>query len=266
MKPFLRWAGGKQWLTDKLPDISPDNFGVYYEPFLGGASFFFALGPENAVLSDSNYQLIETFQAVRDKPREVISKLEVWQNDRETYYRIRASRFTKKTERAAQFIYLNKTCWNGLYRVNKKGEFNVPFSNNGRAVFDHNHLTAISSLLISVKFLAGDFEKILSTASKGDLVYLDPPYTVSHSKNGFRQYNEQLFTWEDQKRLSQVSHNLAEKGCYVIVSNAWHMPILEMYKNFQPFKILRHSKLAANPNNRKKVKEVLLLSPNLEFK
>jgi DNA adenine methylase len=266
IKPFLRWAGGKQWLTDKLLRISPNNIGVYYEPFLGGASFFFALGPENAVLSDSSHQLIETYQAVRDKPREVISKLEMWQNDRETYYRLRVSRFTRKTERAAQFIYLNKTCWNGLYRVNKKGEFNVPFSNNGRPVFDHNHLTAISSQLKSVKLLTNDFEKILSMASNGDLVYFDPPYTVSHSNNGFRRYNEQLFNWEDQKRLAQVAQKLTDKGCYVIVSNAWHMPIIEMYKEFQAFEISRHSILAANSTNRKRVTEALLLSPNLEYK
>jgi DNA adenine methylase len=265
MKPFLRWAGGKQWLTKTLISLSPEQIGDYYEPFLGGASFFFALKPNNAILSDSNSQLIETYQALQSNPNRVISKLEMWENNKETYYKIRASRFEEKSDRAARFIYLNKTCWNGLYRVNKKGEFNVPFSNNQRVVFDPEQLVTASMLLRSAKLLVGDFEETLATAKMGDLIYLDPPYTVSHSNNGFRQYNERIFSWEDQKRLSRVARNLINNGCYVIISNAWHKPIIDMYEDFLAYEISRHSILAANSNNRKKISEALIISPNLEY-
>lgn len=265
LKPFLRWAGGKQWLTDKLLSLVPSDIGVYHEPFLGGASFFFALKPENAILSDANRQLIETYQAVRNNPKAVIKHLRKWQNERETYYRIRASKFTKKAERAAQFIYLNKTCWNGLYRVNKKGEFNVPFSNNGREIFQYNHLIDIASSLRKAKLIWGDFEESVSTANQGDLIYLDPPYTVSHSNNGFRQYNEELFSWEDQRRLAKVAQNLVKNGCFVLVSNAYHLPILEMYKDFQVLELTRHSILAASSDRHKKITEVLLLSRNIQL-
>ena len=265
IRPFLRWAGGKQWLTNTLLAISPKEIGRYYEPFLGGGSFFFAYQPKKSTLSDTNHRLIETYQAIRDFPKEVIASLGQWENNKEIYYKVRGNKYNNKADRAAQFIYLNKTCWNGLYRVNRKGEFNVPFSNNGRVVFDADQIKKVSEALKSTSLISDDFENALSTVKQGDFIYFDPPYTVSHSNNGFRQYNEHLFSWEDQKRLARVANNLLDIGCYIIISNAWHMPIVEMYKNFHSFEFSRHSILAANSANRKKVSEALIISPNLIY-
>ena len=264
LKPFLRWAGGKQWLSRALARLIPDEIGTYYEPFLGGGSLYFASLPSKAVLSDLNPRLVETYQELRDNPRELIGILAPWVNDKQTYYRIRDSTFLEKTHRVAQFIYLNRTCWNGLYRVNQQGRFNVPFGYHGRAVFDADHLLHISRALRDAELQCGDFEKILAGAKKGDFVYLDPPYTAFHEKNGFRQYNERLFSWEDQMRLGNVAVNLAEKGCHVIVSNANHDEILELYPGFCHSQVSRHSVLAASPKYRRVTTELLIASgPNL---
>jgi DNA adenine methylase len=136
IKPFLRWAGGKQWLAPRLAGIVPQEGFTYYEPFLGGGSLFFVVRPQKAVLGDVNERLIEAYQALRDNPNELISILSMWKNDEETYYKIRSTDFSDRTWSAAQLIYLNKTCWNGLYRVNREGKFNVPFGFNNRKVFD----------------------------------------------------------------------------------------------------------------------------------
>lgn len=263
IKPFLRWAGGKQWLTKTLLSISPEKYSTYYEPFLGGASFFLTLGPKNAVLGDLNKQLIYTYMAIKNFPEKVIAHLRKWANNKETYYQIRSSEFNEDSEKAAQFIYLNKTCWNGLYRVNTRGLFNVPFSDNGRRVFEVDQIISISDKLQNAKLIVGDFEFVLKSAKTNDLIYLDPPYTVSHSNNGFRQYNEKLFSWDDQIRLARIADFLIEKGCYVIVSNAMHKPLIDLYSNFKILEISRQSIIAANSKHRKKITEILLISPNI---
>ena len=136
VKPFLRWAGGKQWLSRHLAHLLPAGSGTYYEPFVGGGSLYFTARPTKAVLSDSNPRLVETYEALRDDPQGVIAVLEGWSNDTQTYYEVRSGAYADRVHRGAQFIFLNRTCWNGLYRVNRQGKFNVPFGNHGRAVFD----------------------------------------------------------------------------------------------------------------------------------
>ena len=180
----MRWAGGKQWLSGQLAKLVPESTCSYYEPFLGGGSLYFAALPKNAVLSDLNPRLVETYQTLRDGPNELINVLGRWVNDRETYYHVREATFSDSTHRAAQFIYLNRTCWNGLYRVNRQGKFNVPFGNHGRPVFDSNHLFQVSDALRDVVVSCGDFERMLAQAGKGDFVYLDPPYISLQSNGG----------------------------------------------------------------------------------
>ena len=265
VKPFLRWAGGKQWLSGQLARLIPADIGTYYEPFLGGGSLYFCALPEKAILSDVNPRLVETYQVIKDEPHAVIGALERWDNDEQTYYRIRKADFADCTiDRVAQLIYLNRTCWNGLYRVNRQGKFNVPFGYHGRAVFDAQHLLEVSRALENAKVRCGDFDQVACHAEQGDFVYFDPPYTSLHANSGFTQYNESLFSWEDQQRLGRTAVELLERGCHVVVSNASQDSILELYPGFSHRQMSRHSILAASPKFRRVTTELLLASePNL---
>ncbi len=263
-KPFLRWAGGKQWISRRLAKFIPPYEGTYFEPFLGGGSLFFATLPQKAVLSDTNQRLIETYQQLKDAPLDVIEVLNGWTNDKPTYYKLRQMKFSGPSARAAQFIYLNRTCWNGLYRVNKQGLFNVPYGHHSRAVFDAHLLVHVSEILENADLIRADFEEALNRAQKGDFVYLDPPYTSLHGSNGFRQYNETLFSWHDQQRLARVAMELAENGCTVLVSNADHQSVIELYPGFSHARMVRHSVLAASSEYRRATSELLFASdPNL---
>ncbi len=203
--PFLRWAGGKQWLSNSISELAPLRYGRYFEPFLGGGSVFLALAPENAFLGDLNLSLISTYISVRDFPENVIYWLNKWKNHEDIFYKIRSSCFTDEAKNAARVIYLNKTCWNGLYRVNKKGEFNVPYGKTPhRSTHDPNAIRNVSLGLKKSQLVCSDFEVLLENTNDGDLIYLDPPYTTTHSNNGFRRYNETLFSWNDQKRFWQM--------------------------------------------------------------
>ena len=260
VKPFLRWAGGKQWISNRLSKLVPPYAETYFEPFLGGGSLYFATLPQRAVLSDLNQRLIETYQQLRDIPLEVIDVLNKWANDERTYYKVRQTDFDDATTRAAQFIYLNRTCWNGLYRVNRQGKFNVPFGRHGRTVFNAQHLMDVSATLKNAEVYCADFEQILKHAQQGDFVYLDPPYTSLQGGNGFRQYNESLFSWHDQQRLGRTAIRLSELGCTVLVSNADHESVVELYPGFSYERVARHSILAASSAYRRMTSELLLAS------
>lgn len=260
-KPFLRWAGGKQWLTTRLLKLIPTNRNfTYYEPFLGGGSLFFAIQPINSVLGDVNKDIIETYKVVRDSPHELIKILKGWKNNKKTYYELRGIEYEKPIWKAARFIYLNRTCWNGLYRVNRSGKFNVPFGKNKRKALDELVLITASNTLQRAKLKHGDFQKNLATAKAGDFVYLDPPYTVLHAKNGFREYNENLFSWEDQVRLANTAQDLVNRGCFVVISNADNKDVINLYPNFFYQSVTRHSILAADPRRRGKTEEALIVS------
>ncbi|MEJ7901546.1 MAG: Dam family site-specific DNA-(adenine-N6)-methyltransferase, partial [Thermomicrobiales bacterium] len=202
-EPFLKWAGGKRKLVARLAPYlkSPQSEYSYFEPFLGGGAAFFHLEPQSAFLSDVNEELIETYIAVRDEVESVIDYLSGLVYKKEDYYQIRSARPTTTAERAARFIYLNKTCFNGLYRVNLKGEFNVPFGRHKPSVeiCNKTQLYAASKALSLASLRAGDFQDVLTHAQSGDVVYLDPPYTTTHSNNGFIEYNAKVFSWDDQR-------------------------------------------------------------------
>ena len=260
IKPFLRWAGGKQWLSLHLSTLIGDCNGTYFEPFLGGASAYFSARPQNAVLSDLNERLIETYQQLKHTPHDVISLLDQWKNDEDTYYTIRDAESSDTIRRAAQFIFLNRTCWNGLYRVNRQGYFNVPFGHHGRAVFEKQHLLDVSRALQNAELHHADFDDVLVRAQESDCIYLDPPYTSPHHPNGFRQYNESSFTWHDQERLAETAVSLSDRGCRVIISNADHESILELYRGFSYQRVHRHSILAASSKYRRPTTELILAS------
>ncbi len=262
--PFLRWAGGKQWLVPHVLGLIPEVHGTYFEPFLGGGSLFFRLQPTKAVLGDLNPRLIDTYTAVRDQPVAVLRWLDRWRNSRQSYSRIRSAVFPGRFQRAAQFIYLNKTCWNGLYRVNRSGQFNVPYCGDpSRSTHDKAKILAAAKALAPATILCCDFEDLLSSTSASDLVYLDPPYISRHSDNGFRRYNERLFTWDDQRRLASVAHRLSRSGCFVVVSNASAPSILPLFRGFDRTLLSRKSLLAADASARAPATEVVLTTRNL---
>ncbi len=263
--PFLKWAGGKQWLAARLCEALAVE-GRYFEPFLGGGALFFELSPNKSVLSDLNAELIETYRAVRDRPDLVIRYLSRYEYSRDCFYRARSRRPRSAAARAARFIYLNRTCWNGLYRVNRKGEFNVPFGTFAQEPHYRNpeRLKAASARLVGTELLVSDFEGAVSGAEDADLVYFDPPYTTAHNNNGFIRYNERLFSWDDQKRLARLAESLRLRGCTVVISNADHPRIRSLYPTFRILTVYRTSAIAAHTRHRKYVSEILITSPGIE--
>ena len=260
LKPFLRWAGGKQWIATQLAKLIPPDSERYFEPFLGGGAVYFAALPKRAILSDVSSRLVETYQMLKDDPRAVLAAMEPWRNDEHSYYKVREMEFEDAVQRVAQFIYLNRTFWNGLYRVNKRGKFNVPFANHGRPVFETRHLLAVSDALKQAEIQCGDFDQILAKAGAGDFVYLDPPYVSSTENRSFTKYNVDTFTWNDQVRLGQTAIELARRGCHVLVSNIDHNEIMQLYPGFSHRVISRQSILAANREYRGSTSELLLAS------
>lgn len=260
-RPFLKWAGSKRWLLPHLVPLLPRTFGTYREPFLGSAALFFLLRPERAVLGDTCTELVQTFEAVRDNQTAVLRFLHPLKPKKTVFYEIRKKRSTGRFRRAAEFIYLNKTCWNGLYRVNSSGVFNVPYGKpNANGIVDDDNLKACADLLSrpGVQLRSSDFEAIVSEAQRGDLVYLDPPYVTGHSNNGFIDYNEKLFAWEDQQRLATAAAELDRRGVHVIVTNADHAEIHKLYPNFDRLVVERRSTLAGTMSARRPVREVII--------
>jgi DNA adenine methylase len=261
-KPFLRWVGSKQRLLHQISPYLPRKFGRYFEPFLGSAAPFFHLRPDRAFLSDTNSDLISTFTATRDHPNAILRRLRNEVPDRDTFYRIRSNRSDHPVRRAAEFIYLNKSCWNGLYRVNLKGEFNVPYgAPKSDGILDPSLFRQCSKLLQNqkVKLSVSDFEDACSHAKRGDFVFMDPPYVTAHNNNGFIEYNEKIFGWDDQIRLARLCNRLSSIGVFVLVTNANHLPLIDLYEGFQPIEMVRKSTLAGNIKARRKVSEVLLI-------
>lgn len=256
--PFLRWPGGKRALVRNIIPMLPGKFGRYYEPFLGGGALFFALQPLNAVLSDNNAELINCYIKVRDCPEEVIAQLGTMRNTKEDYYRVRDEEPTNDIVRAARFIYLSFLSFNGIHRVNQEGKFNVPYGDRTHLqVGDAAKIREASVALQSADLRHCDFSEPLSQAKAGDIVYLDPPYTVAHGNNGFVHYNAKVFSWADQERLSHTAQELVERGCSVFVSNADHPSILSLYSNFKVERLTRKSLIAAAPTSRRQVTECI---------
>jgi len=260
--PFLKWAGGKQWLSKVIKTLLPRDFkGNYFEPFLGSASIFFSLKPLNAILSDVNSDLIKTYKSLQDDVERVINELEKYKNDYDFFIRIRNNTPRKEHLIGARLIYLNKTSFNGLYRVNKNGKFNVPFGNySNPTICNKERLKTASILLKSAKLFIADFEKGIEEASRGDFIYFDPPYVTTHYNNGFLKYNTHLFSWKDQIRLCEVAKSLAQEGAKVLISNAYHIKLRNLYDQFYQYKVERNSLISGSSEHRKIVPEILISS------
>ena len=261
MIPFLKWAGGKRWLVKNHSIYIPRNFNTYIEPFLGSGAVFFYLQPRNSILNDLNRDLILAYQGLRERPEEVVNLLKTHHrcHCKEYYYKLRSQAFKSLEEHAAKFIYLNKTCYNGLYRVNLKGEFNVPIGTKNK-VYDHtDDYFSISRLLESVEFYSVDFEQIIDMAEEGDFVFADPPYSVTHNENGFIKYNEKLFSWLDQQRLAKALKRAALRGVQVLSTNAYHNSLKELYQeSFTLTAVSRASAIAGKSESRGHYQELII--------
>ena len=260
-EPFIRWAGGKRWLANRIDNFLPLKFNNYHEPFLGGGAIYFHIQPKNhAFLSDLNFDLINAFQQIKQGPLRVIEHLDNLENSEHSYYEIRAVASSSETFNAAKFIFLNKTCYNGIYRVNNNGVFNVPYGHNASiTVYELDNILAVSSTLKRATIKCQDFSEALNQIEKGDFVFLDPPYTVAHNNNGFIEYNQKIFTWTDQERLADMINIIRRKGAYFILTNAVHDSIVKLYDKLgKRYELDRHSTITSQIGKRKKRSEYLI--------
>lgn len=250
LMPFLKWAGGKRWLVEKhfhFFDIPHDR---YIEPFLGSGAVFFKLQPTNSIIGDLNPELIATYLAIKEDWEKVLDALKEHsvRHSKDYYYKIRECDFAPSHEKAARFIYLNRTCWNGLYRVNLKGKFNVPKGTKDKVILGSDDFEAVSNILKRSEIVCGDFSAIIDLAENGDLVFVDPPYTVQHNNNGFIKYNEGLFSWNDQIRLRDSVREAVNRGARVLVTNANHECIHELYHNMGRHYVLDRASVISGVN------------------
>ena len=254
-KPIMKWAGGKtQMLSDIMPKI-PKKYGKYIEPFIGGGALFFALNPDKAIIADRNPELINMYQQVADNVETVISYLKKYKNTKEDFYEVRSLDWLKlkKEEAAARMIYLNKTCFNGLYRVNKKGQFNVPFGKYKAPNFcDEEVLYAASDVLKKATIECGDYLSVLKKyAEPGDFIFLDPPYLPISEYSDFKRYTKEQFYEEDHIELAKEVKRLQELGSYVILTNSNHPLVHELYADYKIEVIQTKRYISCNGSKRK---------------
>lgn len=263
-KPILKWAGGKkQLLSDILPRV-PTNYGRYIEPFLGGGALFFALHPENSIIADSNPELINMYRQVADHVDQVISHLARYENTKDLFYKVRQQDWTKlkPDEAAARMIFLNKTCFNGLYRVNRKGQFNVPYGKyKNPTICDTDALYTASAALKKTQILCGDYMLVLEhNAQPGDFIFLDPPYLPISAYSDFKRYTKEQFYEEDHRELAKEVMRLHNLGCHVILTNSNHPLVHELYS---PFKIdvIQTKRYISCSGSRRKGEDVIVTIP-----
>ena len=270
-RPFLKWAGGKARLIQQYIPYFPTYFKTYYEPFVGGGSVFFYLHerqPAKAFLTDINAELITTYRCVRDDVEKLIDLLKEHQlqHSKDYYYRIRTTIESTELKKAARLIYLNKTCFNGLYRENSKGEFNVPMGRYKKPnICDLSNLRLASVALQSAEIEIRSFEKVLNHASNSeDFVYFDPPYYPVSTTSNFTSYSRYAFNENEQYRLRDVFVELAQRGVKVMLSNSDTSFIRNLYKNFNIHTILARRAINSNAKKRGKINELLVTSYSIK--
>lgn len=271
MRPFVKWAGGKAQLAGTIIDLMPDKFQDYYEPFIGGGGVFFDLVTRGvdflqAHLSDANYELINCYCVVRSSPDELLELLSKMPVDKETFLQVRAKDPSQmwELERAARTIYLNKTCFNGLYRVNKSGQFNAPWGNWKKppTIADETNIQACSCALIafcSRSISCVDFEQAVSTAGRGDVVYLDPPYVPLSRTSNFTGYCPGGFGEKDHVRLAGIFRQLVDRGALAILSNSDTEFTRNLYSDFEVMSVKSRRSINSKGNSRGSVGEIIVI-------
>jgi len=261
IKPFLKWAGGKTRLLPSLRQSLPPKFNRYFESFVGGGAFFFDLQPTDAVLGDSNPELMNCYQVVREKPKDLITTLSKLRVNKSEFYRIRELEAERLSPviRAARLIYLNKTCYNGLYRVNRQGRFNTPYGQHSNVILvDPENLIAASAALCKAELVCADFAKIVDKAQRRDFIYLDPPYVPVGKFSDFKRYTKDQFYEADQERLAQVFRELATRGCFVLLSNSFNAKTVKLYSGFVQRTVKMPRFVNCKGEGRGHVKELLI--------
>ncbi|KKI98720.1 DNA adenine methylase [Prochlorothrix hollandica] len=279
VRPFLKWAGGKRQLITEITRYFPKGRFTYYEPFLGGGAVFLDTQFPQAIVNDKNAELINCYTVIRDRVEDLIEALKIHkeQHSETYYYDIReqdrhAQLYANLTaiERAARIIYLNKTCYNGLFRVNSQGQFNVPCGKyKNPSILDEGVLRAVSLYLSkhkAIKFLCGDFEEATQSAKKGDLIYFDPPYDPVSNTASFTGYDVNGFKRSQQKQLRDLANNLHKRGCRVMISNSATDFIKDLYSDpIYTIKIIKASRaINSNSLKRGKIDEVLIMNYSVQ--
>lgn len=270
-KPFVKWVGGKRQLLKQFRELGlypPENFdpiiNTYYEPFVGGGAVFFDLLPKNAELSDLNKELVTTYNVIKNSVDELIASLKKHHYEKEYYLKVRAQKIEdlSDVETAARFIFLNRTGFNGLYRVNKSGQFNVPFGRyNNPVICDEDNLRRVSDTLQDVIITHQDYKNVLKTAKSGDFIYLDPPYYPINSTSSFTSYTAEGFLEKEQTELRDTFVKLHERGCFVMLSNSDTPFINELYSGLDGItinKITAGRSINSKGSGRGKITEVLV--------
>jgi DNA adenine methylase len=265
-KPFLKWAGGKTRLLETLSNLLPETIDTYYEPFIGGGALFFHLAHEqrfrHAILNDFNPELVNCYQVVRDAVEALIAQLKTFQVTRDEFYAVRAldPLALSTVHRAARTIYLNRTCFNGLYRLNKRGAFNVPRGDyKDPRVVDEGNLHACSALLHSVTLREGGFVQAVKGVVSGDAVYFDPPYVPLNATSNFKSYTKEGFTLDDQQRLAECFRELADRGVFVLESNSDTATVHNLYKGFERRVVRMRRNINSKADSRGAVNELVVM-------
>ena len=268
LHPIIRWAGGKTWLVKYLSaKLDIGQFVSYHEPFVGGAAVLLHFKPDFAWISDSNRSLIETYKSLRRDPERIICILQEWGLTQQDYYHIRNLLPTDSSIAAARFLYLNHTSYNGLYRENRDGQYNVPWGHRERVDFDFENLINVAKYLETIHIRHNDFLRSLDQVQEGSLVFLDPPYTITHNKNGFVAYNQKIFSMTDQYRLSSMIDKIKRKGAYYILTNAAHDEVKRIFtrEGDKMFVLSRSSLIGGKNANRGKYEECIFTNLDISL-
>jgi DNA adenine methylase len=267
-KPVIKWVGGKRQLLNELKQYMPKKFNTYFEPFIGGGALFFDLKIEKSFINDYNSELTNLYEIIKNYPEELIQDLEKHKNDSDYFYKIREldrtpEKYKKisKIKKASRFIYLNKTGFNGLYRVNKSGQFNVPFGRYKNPNYaDKENILACSNLLQHTTILNGDFEIIKEYIQKGDFVYLDPPYVPLNGTSSFTEYTDKGFDEDTQFRLKELCDYINSIGAYFMLSNSYTDYIKNLYKDYNLITVQANRALNCKATGRGKINEYIVIN------
>jgi len=269
IQPFLKWAGGKRQLLPEIRKHIPQEFNHYYEPFVGAGAVLFDLEPNKAIINDVNSELINVYKVIKNNIEELIEDLKKHKNEPDYFYEIRGMDRTKEykqlspVKKASRLIYLNKTCFNGLFRVNSRGEFNVPFGKYKNPKIVNEEILRATNIYFNnnqISILNTDFTKAVSNAQKGDFVYFDPPYDPLTETSSFTSYSLNGFNKDDQERLRDTFLELHNRGCYVLLSNSDTEFIKEIYDhpNIKIEKVYANRNINSKGSGRGKISEVLI--------
>ncbi|MBC8589429.1 DNA adenine methylase [Paratissierella segnis] len=272
IQPFLKWAGGKRQLIKEIEKYFPNKISTYYEPFLGGGAVLFYLQPKKAIINDYNADLINTYKVIMDNIEELIENLKKHKNTSEYFYYIRGLdrkpefKNLNNIEKASRLIYLNKTCYNGLFRVNSQGEFNTPFGNYKNPNIVNEHVLRVVNKYLNendIRILNYDFEEALKGIRKGSFVYFDPPYMPISDSSSFTGYTLDGFNIEDQIRLKNLCDNLDGKGVKFLLSNSSAPFILDLYKDYNIEFVNAKRSINSIAGGRGEIKEILVKNYDL---